>query len=60
MPSTLPDLAQIVFFNTDKEQDWRIDSSPEVLAIVRHALNQGPSFHANSVPAARTRLTRQW
>lgn len=36
--STFPNLKNIVFFSKSREQDWRLDSSPEVTATVRSLL----------------------
>lgn len=38
--ATMPRLQAVVFFDIDKERDWRLASSPEALAGLRAALQR--------------------
>ncbi len=56
VPTALPSVAALVWFDVDKEEDWRIDSAPDVLAAVR-SLAADPYFAAVPPPVSQASPT---
>lgn len=38
LPTGFPAVQAVMFFDADKERDWRVDSSPRALAGLREAV----------------------